>query len=86
MRTSLTALGSSILTPHDNDRPDPDDPMVQAIALEYGLSAEYIADTAEETFNTIFTNAGKRAPLEDVLATMHAVLHDASKAKLKRRR
>lgn len=60
--------------------------MVQAIAREYGLSAEYIADEAERTFNTIFTRTGERAPLEDVLAAMHAVLHDASKAKPKRRR
>lgn len=86
VRTSLTALGSAILTPHDNDRPDPDDPMVQAIAIEYGLSAEYVANTAEETALTIFTRTGERAPLEDVLATMHAVLHDARKAKEKRRR
>ena len=85
MRTSITALGSSILTPHDSDRPDPDDPMVQAIAREYGLSAEYIANTAEDVFNTIFARTGERAPLEDVLATMHAVLHDASKATLKRK-
>lgn len=49
--------------------------MIQAMAHEYGLSAEYIADEAERTFNTIFTRKGERAPLEDVLAAMHAVMH-----------
>ncbi len=79
MRRSLTALGSAILTPHECDRPDPDDPMIQAMAREYGLDAEYIANTAEETALTIFTRTGERAPLEDVLAAMHAVMHNLVK-------
>jgi len=84
MRRSLTALGSAILTPHECDRPDPDDPMIQAIAIEYGLPAERIADIAEETALTIFTRTGERAPIEDVIAAMHAVMHNFVNANSKR--
>ena len=76
MRTPLTALASSVLTPHDCDRPDPEDPAIQAIAKEYGLSPDKVADIAEETALTIFTRTGNRAPLEDVITAMHAVLHE----------
>lgn len=84
MRRSLTALSSAILTPHECDRPDPDDPMIQAIANEYGLPAERISDIAEETALTIFTRTGERAPIEDVIAAMHAVMHNFVQANSKR--
>ena len=58
--------------------------MIQAIANEYGLPAERIADIAEETALTIFTRTGERAPIEDVIAAMHAVMHNFAKANSKR--
>jgi hypothetical protein len=57
--------------------------MIQAIANEYGLPADRVADIAEETALTIFTRTGERAPLEDVIATMHAVIHDWLKQQAK---
>lgn len=50
--------------------------MIQAIANEYGLPAARVADIAEETALTIFTRKGVRAPLEDVIASMHVVIHE----------
>lgn len=64
--------------------------MIQAIAKEYELPAERVADIAEETALTIFTRTGERAPLEDIIATMHAVIEDWKRkhqhARRKRRR
>jgi hypothetical protein len=84
MRTPLTSLASSILTPHDCDRPDPDDPAIQAIAKEYGLPADKVADIAEETALTIFTRTGERAPIEDVINAMHVAIHERAQAHLKK--
>lgn len=80
MRNSITALGLGVLPYSDTERPDEDDPEVQRIAKDLGVSASFVSNIAEETSIAIFNRTGMRPPLEDVLCVVEASGHEMIKS------